>query len=109
MTRFYSRTEVVARVEGLSARHLEAFVETDCVRPFDRSGEAAFSEGDVARLALLAELARDFDLDADGAGLVMGLIDQIHGLRRELRRLGEAVASETEDVRARIIVRLEQG
>jgi chaperone modulatory protein CbpM len=109
MTRFYSKTEVVARVEGLTMRRLEAFVETDCIRPCHRGGEAAFTESDVARLQLLSELAQDFDLDADAAGLVIGLIDQIHGLRRELRVLGEAVARETADVRARIIGRLGAG
>lgn len=108
MTRFYSKTETVARVEGLTVRRLEAYVATDSVRPADRGGEESFTEGDLARLRLLAELSRDFDLDADAASLVIGLIDQIHGLRHQLKVLGEAVAEETEDVRARIIGRLGQ-
>ena len=32
----------------------------------------------------------------------MSLVDQIHGLRRALRRLGEAVAAEPGEVRERI-------
>ena len=42
----------------------------------------------------------------DAAALVVSLIDQIHGLRRQLRRLGEAVAAEPDEVRARVRARL---
>ena len=38
--------------------------------------------------------------------MVVSLVDQIHGLRRELRLLGEAVAAEPPEVRARIRDRL---
>jgi chaperone modulatory protein CbpM len=106
MTRLYSETEVVARVEGLTVTELRMFVSTECVLPFQREGKPAFTETDLARLHLLRELAADFDLDADAAGLVVGLIDQIHGLRHELRTLGAAVEQEAGDVRARILARL---
>jgi chaperone modulatory protein CbpM len=53
-------------------------------------------------LRLLAELGEDFDLDEEAAAMVMSLIDQIHGLRRQLRALGKAVAAEPEDVRSRV-------
>ena len=38
--------------------------------------------------------------------MVLSLVDQIHGLRRELRPLGEAVATEPGEVRARVRSRL---
>jgi chaperone modulatory protein CbpM len=101
-TRFYSETEVVARVEGLTVARLRAFVAAECVAPAEREGRLAFGDADLARLRLLAELADDFGLDEDAAALVVSLVDQIHGLRRQLRRLGEAVAAEPEEVRARI-------
>ena len=59
-------------------------------------------EADKARLRLLEELVEDFDLDPDARSVVVSLIDQIPGLRRQLRRLAEAVAVEHPDVRARI-------
>jgi chaperone modulatory protein CbpM len=102
MSRFYSETEVVARVEGLTVTRLRAFVAADCLAPAERDGRLAFAEADLARLRLLAELAADFELDAEAAGVVMSLIDQIHGLRRQLRALGEAVTAEPEDVVRRI-------
>lgn len=109
MSRFYSETEVVARVEGLTVTRLRAFVAADCLVPAEREGRLAFGEADLARAQLLAELVNDFDLDADGAAVVVSLVDQIHGLRRALRRLGEAVGSEPEEVRRRIRERLAGG
>lgn len=102
MTRIYSETEVVARVQGLTVTRLRAFVAAACVAPAERAGRLGYSEADLARLRLLAELAADFDLDVEAAGLVVSLLDQIHGLRRQLRRLGEAVAAEPHEVRIRI-------
>jgi chaperone modulatory protein CbpM len=106
MTRFYSETEVVARVRGLTLTRLRAFVAADCLAPAEREGRLAFAEADVARAALLEELVEDFELDAEAAAVVVSLVDQIHGLRRQLRRLGEAVAAEHPEVRARIRERL---
>jgi len=94
MNRFYSETEVVAEVRGLTVVQLRAFVAAEYLLPAERDGRLAFVEADVARARLLAELAADFELDAESAGLVLSLIDQIHGLRRQLRALGEAVAEE---------------
>lgn len=106
MTRFYSETEVVAEIEGLSVTRLRAFVSTRCLAPAEREGRLAFAEADVARARLLAELATDFDLDEEAAALVLSLIDQIHGLRGRLRALGDALADEPAEVRARIRARL---
>ncbi len=106
MTRFYSETEVVARIEGMTVARLRSFVAAECLSPAEQEGRLAFAEVDVARVRLLAELVSDFDLDAEAAGMVVSLVDQIHGLRRELRRLGEAVAAEPGEVRARIRERL---
>lgn len=104
--RYYSETEVVARVEGLTVTRLRAFVATRCLAPIEHEGRLAFGEADLARARLLAELALDFELDEEAAALVVSLLDQIHGLRRRLRLLGEALTEEPEEVRARIRIRL---
>lgn len=98
----YTEEAVVARVGRLNVRRLHRFVEAECVVPAQSEGGPAYSETDVARLELLCDLAEDFDLDEDALGLVMSLIDQLHGVRRELRALAEAIAAEPEDVRERI-------
>ena len=61
---------------------------------------------DLARAQLLEELVEDFDLDPEAAAVVVPLVDQIHGLRHALRRLGEAVAAEHPEVRERIRARI---
>ncbi len=104
--RFYSETEVAAQVEGLTVTRLRAFVATRCLAPTEREGRLAFGEADLARARLLAELAADFELDEEAAALVVSLLDQIHGLRRRLRLLGEALGEEPEEVRARLRGRL---
>jgi chaperone modulatory protein CbpM len=96
----------VARVEGMTVARLRAFVAADCLAPAERDGRLAYAEADVARARLLAELSRDFELDPEASAMVLSLIDQIHGLRRQLRRLGEAVAAEQPEVRARVRARL---
>lgn len=106
MAHFYSETEVVATVDGLTVSRLRAFVAARCVAPVEQGGGLAFDDADLARLQLLAELAEDFELDEEAVALVMSLVDQIHGLRRNLRALGEAVAEEKPEVRARIRERM---
>jgi chaperone modulatory protein CbpM len=103
---YYSETEVVARVRGLTVSRLRAFVAAEGIRPAEMGGRLAFAEADLARVQLLEELVEDFDLDEDAAALVVGLVDQIHGLRHQLRRLGEAVAEEHPEIRARIAGRI---
>jgi chaperone modulatory protein CbpM len=106
MTRYYSETEVVAEIEGMTVMRLRAFVSARCLAPAERAGRLAFAEADLARARLLAELAADFDLDEEAAAVVVSLIDQIQGLRGRLRALGAALAAEPEEVRARIRDRL---
>jgi chaperone modulatory protein CbpM len=106
MRQLYSEAEVVASVDGLTVTQLRAFVSARCVAPQDEGGQLGFAEADLARLRLLAELASDFELDEEAAALVLSLVDQIHGLRRQLRTIAEAIAEEPEDARARLRARL---
>jgi hypothetical protein len=53
MSRFYSETEIVAEVRGLTVTRLRAFVAADCVAPVEREGRLAFAEADLARVRLL--------------------------------------------------------
>ncbi|HEU0222752.1 MAG TPA: MerR family transcriptional regulator [Paracoccaceae bacterium] len=103
---FYTEEEVVAASGRLTLARLRAYVEWDCVAPARAEGGYLYSEADLARLELIAELEEAFGLEAEALGMVLSLVDQIHGLRAELRRLAEAVAAEPDDVRARIRLRL---
>lgn len=102
MTAAFSETRVVELVERLTARRLQVFIEVGCIVPAEIGGERVFGEADLARLELLCELAEDFGLDEDALALVMSLIDQLHGLRHEMRALLQAISEEPEEARARI-------
>ena len=104
--RRYSETEIVRSVEGLTITRLRAFIAADCVAPDEHDGRLEFGEADVARLQLLTEISNDFNLDEDAAALVISLVDQIYGLRRQMRALAAALSSEPEEVRARVRLRL---
>ena len=98
----YSEEQVVVAVGRLTESRLRTFVRADCVRPIETPEGPAFTEADLARLELLCELAEDFELDEDALGIVVSLIDQLHGVRRELRGLVLALAEEPPEVRERV-------
>lgn len=106
--KLYTETEVVARIEGMTVTRLRAFVAAECVHPSEAQGRIGYGEADLARLRLAAELASDFDLDPDASAMVLSLVDQIHGLRHALRRLGDALGEEPDEIRARVSARLRQ-
>ena len=93
---------VVARVRGLSEDRLLLWVDEGLVRPDVRQGGLVFAEVDVARLRLLVTLEAELGVEPDTVPVVVDLLDQIHGLRRALRTLGEAVARQPDPVRAEI-------
>lgn len=102
MTLRLSEAQVVRAVRRLTARKLQAFLGAGCLAPAEIDGERVFGEADLARLELLCELSEDFGLDEEGLALVMSLIDQIHGLRHEMRHLLAAIGEQPPEVRARI-------
>jgi len=102
MSKHYSEDDVITIVANLTRPRLVAFVEAEVVAPLHLQGGLAFRPVDLARLELLCDLAECFDLDIDALGLVMSLIDQLHGARADLACIMAAVAAEPEDVRARI-------
>ena len=61
-----------------------------------------FDETDIARARLILELREDCALPDAAIPVVLSLLDQIHGLRGELKSLAAAIDAEPEDVRARI-------
>jgi chaperone modulatory protein CbpM len=86
--------EVLIRFRGLERRELSRWVENRWVLP-ERHGEGwVFHEVDVARVELIIDMRRDFAINDDAMDLVLGLLDQVYGLRRQMRRLCDAVATQ---------------
>ena len=92
--------ELLARYAGIERREIHGWIEEGWVRP-ERSGEGwNFAEVDVARVALILEIRREFAIDDEGLPLVLSLIDQVYALRRQMGRLCEALSVQPPGVQA---------
>ena len=101
--------EIVARVEGVTAQRLELWVTRGWVRPIVGEEQArGYTEADVARVSLICDLHDTMGLDEEAVPMVLNLIDQIHGLRRELKCLTEAVENQPHEVRRAVRAYAEQ-
>jgi chaperone modulatory protein CbpM len=90
--------ELLIRLRGLERRELSSWVENRWVLPERHADTWVFHEVDVARVELIFDIRRDFAIDDEAMGLVLGLLDQVYGLRRQMRRLCDAVATQPPDV-----------
>ena len=94
-----SEFQVLTRIERLSVTRLRTWIDTGCVRPGADPAGGRYTEADVARLRLLCELADDLAIGEEALPVVVSLIDQLHGLRRQLRCMAEAVERQPSAVR----------
>ena len=90
--------ELLIRLRGLERRDLSRWVENRWVLPERHADTWIFHEVDVARVELIFDIRRDFAIDDEAMGLLLGLLDQVYGLRRQMRRLCDAVATQPPDV-----------
>lgn len=97
-----TRNELLAALPGLTDTALDALTRAGIVRPVQSEAGPRFRPIDAARLTLAMELEDAYDLDADALALVLSLIDQVHGLRGEMRAMLSAVAAEPPETRARM-------
>lgn len=95
--------DVVARVRRVHLRELRLWVREGWVRPSEGESGPVFDELDVARIRLVCDLSKDMSLPTDAIPVILSLLDQVHGLRRELRELAEAVDEQPEETRRRIV------
>jgi chaperone modulatory protein CbpM len=102
MTDRFSEDDVILTVTRLTRQQLSRYVEIDLVRPLRANEGVFFREVDIARLELLCDLANDLDLDEAAVGIVISLVDQLHGARRDLEMLTEVIETLPTDLRSRI-------
>ncbi|HET6621793.1 MAG TPA: chaperone modulator CbpM [Dongiaceae bacterium] len=72
---------------GLQVQTLEVWLEQRWLIPEQASGGMNFSDMDVARARLIQDLKTDFGVNDEGVGVILHLVDQLHGLRRALGQL----------------------
>ncbi|MCF3594991.1 hypothetical protein LZG00_13370 [Rhodobacteraceae bacterium LMO-12] len=102
MTDLFSEDEAIASVTRLTRSQLVTFVEARIVTPVYSDRGPVYRRLDLARMELLCDLTEQFDLDEDALGVLISLVDQLHGVRAELRALVDAIANEPLEVRQRI-------
>lgn len=90
--------ELLHRLGGLDRRELTRWIENRWVLPEPRGQTWIFHEVDIARVQLILEIRREFAVDEEALPLVLGLLDQVYGLRRQLRRMCDAVAAQPREV-----------
>lgn len=105
----YSETEVVEMIAGINGDKLTLWIERGWVRPVRRASRVVFREVDLARARLIHEICVDMSVSDENVPLVLSLLDQVHGLRRELRQLAEAVQAQPAEVRTRIARHFTEG
>ena len=98
-----SERDVVARVQHLTVTRLRVWVRQGWIRPAPTQG---FSEADIARAALIRDLEDQLGFAEEDVPVLLSLIDQIHGLRSELKGLIEVLEELPEDARATVRLRI---
>jgi chaperone modulatory protein CbpM len=93
-----------ARVDAAS---LEAWTEAGWLVPERAGPERAFSGLDLARARLIRDLREGMGVNDEGVAVVLALLDQVHGLRRALRRVSSALQGLPEPLRREILTRLQ--
>ncbi len=98
--------EILGRFMNLRRGTLRVWIERGWVSPERRRDGYLFREIDVARVGLIYEFSTELELDEETMEVVLPLLDQVHGLRHQLRCLADAVSAQPEDVRRRIAMAL---
>jgi chaperone modulatory protein CbpM len=96
--------ELVRRFAELDRAELMRWIERRWIVPEAREARGgahiwAFHEVDIARVELILDIRREFAADEETLSLVLGLVDQVYSLRRQMRRLCDAIESQPSDIR----------
>lgn len=94
--------DLVVQISNLSVQRLHQWIRLGWVKPERVEGLPVYREVDVARVRMLRDLENAAEFDEDTLPLILSLLDQIYGLRHELRALAAAVDLQPPELRDRI-------
>jgi chaperone modulatory protein CbpM len=99
--------DLLSRVQHLTVTRLRVWVAQGWIKP---AGAAAqnYSEADLARAALICNLEDELGFAEEDVPVLLNLIDQIHGLRAELKGLLDALEDLPPETRATVRMRITQ-
>ena len=91
--------ELTRRFAALDSVELVRWVENRWILPDEAGGRWLFHEVDIARVELILEIRREFAVDDEAMALVLGLLDQLYSMRRQMRRLCDAIECQPPEIR----------
>jgi chaperone modulatory protein CbpM len=94
--------DLLGRFAGLERAELVRWVENRWVLPDDEGGRWVFREVDIARVELILHVRHEFAVGDDAMELMLGLLDQVYSLRRQMGRLAAALEAQPAEVQAAI-------
>ena len=97
-----TRDELLRLLPDLSPEALDALTRAGIVQPMQAEDGPRFRDIDAARVQLALDLEDVYGLDNEALRLVLSLIDQVHGLRGDMRAVLGALAEEPPETRARL-------
>lgn len=103
-----SLQQLIADIEELQDEAmLREFIRNGWVKP---AGEEPwqFDVVDVARIRLIIHLREELTVEDDTLPLILSLIDQLYGTRRQLNQLCDAISKQPRQVQAEIFSLLEK-
>jgi len=90
--------ELTRRVAALDRVELERWIENRWVLPDEEGGRWLFHEVDIARVELILEIRSEFAVNDEALSLMLNLLDQLYSLRRQMRRLCDALECQPTEV-----------
>ena len=78
-----TRSEFLVRMQ-VDEGTLELWMVEEWLLPQRIQDDEVFNEADLARAQLIRELQHDLGVNREGIGIILNLLDQVHGLRQAL-------------------------
>jgi chaperone modulatory protein CbpM len=100
-----SERDLLARVQRLTVTRLRVWVAQGWIKPADEAAQN-YSEADLARATLICNLEDELGFAEEDVPVLLNLIDQIHGLRAELKGLVDALEDLPPDIRTTVRMRI---
>jgi chaperone modulatory protein CbpM len=97
--------EFVAQIE-IERAVVEFYLSRSWIKPQEKDGGEFFSELDKARLELIYTLQNDYELSDDAIDVILPLLDQVYGLRSQMRQLTDAIEHQPRRIQAEIFAYL---
>jgi chaperone modulatory protein CbpM len=87
---------------ALERKALEDYIERSWVRPVTKRKIVYFEEIDIARIRLVYQLKHDLLVNDEAMDVVLSLLDQVYGMRRDMKNLTHAIEQQPKEIQAEI-------